>query len=49
MVKERVSATIDKETSKTIERIMKKGKYRNKAHLIEEAILKLAKEAKNEK
>ncbi|MGV8142895.1 MAG: ribbon-helix-helix protein, CopG family [Candidatus Pacearchaeota archaeon] len=46
MVKERVSATIDPETSHVIDKLMKNGKYRNKAHLIEEAILLLAKETK---
>ena len=46
MVKERISATIDPETSKVIDKIMKRGKYRNKAHLIEEAILLLDKEDK---
>ena len=40
-MKERVSATIDKTTSKTIEDILKKGKYRNKSHIIEEAIKSL--------
>lgn len=42
-MKERVSATVDKTTSKFIEDILKKGKYRNKSHIIEEAI-KLLKE-----
>ena len=37
-MKERVSATVDKATSKSIEEILKKGKYRNKSHVIEEAI-----------
>ncbi|MBU4069835.1 MAG: ribbon-helix-helix domain-containing protein [Nanoarchaeota archaeon] len=42
-MKQRVSATIDDKTMKIIELILKKGKYRNKSHLIEEAI-KLLKE-----
>ena len=42
-MKERISATIDKKTIKIIKDILKKGKYRNKSHLIEEAI-KLLKE-----
>ncbi|MFH1327226.1 MAG: ribbon-helix-helix protein, CopG family [archaeon] len=42
-MKERVSATVDKATSKIIEEILKKGKYRNKSHIIEDAI-KLLKE-----
>lgn len=46
MGKERVSATIDPETSEIIERILKKGKYRNKSHFLEEAIKFFAKENK---
>ena len=42
-MKERVSATIDKETIKIINDLLKKGKYRNKSHVIEDAI-KLLKE-----
>lgn len=42
-MKERISATIDKDTSKIIEEILKKGRYRNKSHVIEDAI-KLLKE-----
>lgn len=42
-MKERVSATVDKATFKTIEDILKKGKYRNKSHVIEEAIKLLKK------
>jgi len=37
-MKERISATVEKETVNRIERILKKGKYRNKSHVIEEAI-----------
>lgn len=37
-MKERISATIDKETLKIIDEILKKGKFRNKSHIIEEAI-----------
>ena len=40
-MKIRISATIDKETLKIIEKKLKKGKYRNKSHIIEEAIKKL--------
>ena len=47
-MKERVSATIDKATSKTIDDILKKGRYRNKSHIIEESI-KLLKEMEDEK
>ncbi len=43
-MKERISATIDKETRKLIEKILKKGDYRNISHLIEAAIKKMVKE-----
>lgn len=42
-MKERISATIDKKTVKIIKEIMKKGGYRNKSHIIEEAIKLLKK------
>lgn len=45
-MKERVSATVDKETKKLIEDILKKGSYRNISHIIETAIKKIAKEEK---
>jgi len=48
-MKERVSATIDKETKKLIEDILKIGSYRNISHIIETAIKKIAKEEKNDK
>ena len=44
MVKNRISATVDEETIKIIDRILKKGKYRNKSHLIESAIEEFAEE-----
>jgi len=44
MVKERISATVDKDTVKLIDKILTKGKYRNKSHVIEEAIELLAEE-----
>jgi len=37
-MKERISATIEPETRKKIERIMKSGRYRNISHLIEDTI-----------
>ena len=37
-MKVRVSATIDKETDKLLDEFLKKSKFRNKSHLIEEAI-----------
>ncbi|MFQ5531297.1 MAG: ribbon-helix-helix protein, CopG family [Candidatus Nanoarchaeia archaeon] len=43
--KVRISATIDKETEKIINEILKKSSYRNKSHVIEEAI-KLLKKGK---
>ncbi|NCN98778.1 ribbon-helix-helix protein, CopG family [Candidatus Pacearchaeota archaeon] len=46
MGKERISATIDPATKRAIDSIMKKGNYRNKAHLIEEAIKILIKKEK---
>ncbi len=49
-MKERISATIDKETLKTIARLLENGKYRNKSHIIEKAIEVLEKEEnKNDK
>tara|TARA_Y100000310_G_C20035209_1_gene513586 strand:- start:68 stop:211 length:144 start_codon:yes stop_codon:yes gene_type:complete len=47
-MKKRVSATIDEKTEKDIERILKKGNYRNKSHVIEDAIKLLAEEVKDE-
>jgi Arc/MetJ-type ribon-helix-helix transcriptional regulator len=40
-MKIRISATINKETMKIIKEILKKGRYRNKSHLIEESIKSL--------
>ena len=37
-MKQRISATVDKETIILIKKILKKGKHRNKSHVIEEAI-----------
>lgn len=48
-MKERISATVDEETKKIIELILKKGKYRNKSHVIEKAIENLGREDKNDK
>ena len=47
-MKKRVSATVDEKTEKDIERILKEGNYRNKSHIIEEAIKLLAKGEENE-
>ncbi|MEI7718806.1 MAG: hypothetical protein WCI72_02975 [archaeon] len=47
-MKERISATVEAETIKTIERILKNKKFRNKSHVIESAIDSFAKlEVKN--
>ena len=46
-MKKRVSATVDAKTEKEIEKILKEGNYRNKSHIIEEAIKLLAEEVKN--
>jgi len=37
-MKERISATVEKETVKIIEKLLSEGKYRNKSHVIETAI-----------
>ena len=46
-MKIRISATIDSKTNKTLDELLEKGKYRNKSHIIEEAI-KLLEESENE-
>lgn len=43
-MKIRISATIEKETEKLIDRLLERGKYRNKSHVIEESLKKLAEE-----
>ena len=40
-MKERISATIEKDTRKLIDSLIKKGKYRNSSHIIEDAIIEL--------
>ena len=47
-MKERISATVDDETLKILDRLLKTGKYRNKSHVIEKAI-ELLEEKENEK
>lgn len=39
-MKVRISATIDPATDKGIEKVLKKGVYRNRSHVVEEAIKK---------
>jgi len=46
-MKERLSVTVDKETIKKLEKLMKSRRYRNISHLVESAIEFL--EAKDEK
>ena len=48
-MKERISATIDPETKKKINKILEKGRFRNISHVIEEAIEILNKEVENDK
>lgn len=40
-MKVRVSATIDKAQEALIDKLLKEGPYRNKSHVIEEAIKRL--------
>ena len=47
-MKKRISATIEEETDKILNALLKDGTYRNKSHIIEIAI-KLLKEQKHEK
>jgi Arc/MetJ-type ribon-helix-helix transcriptional regulator len=47
-MKERISATVEVETIKLIEKLLKNKKFRNKSHVIETAIENLLKtEVKN--
>ena len=48
-MKERISATVEPETKKLVENILKSGKYRNISHVIEKAIELLEKEEKDDK
>ena len=43
-MKKRISATIDEKTEKILESLLKEGAFRNKSHIIEEAIKLLKKE-----
>jgi len=38
MVKKRISASVDVGTVRAIKKILSRGKFRNKSHVIEEAI-----------
>lgn len=52
-MKERISATVEKETISIIDSMLKDGKYRNKSHVIEKAVKLLrekeAEDGKNKK
>ena len=49
-MKKHISATVDKETEKILDSLVKKFNYRNKSHVIEDAIKALAeKKEKNDK
>jgi len=48
-MKVRVSATIDEQTEKILRDLLKKRKYRNKSHVIEDAIELLAREDEDDK
>ncbi|MDH3353146.1 MAG: ribbon-helix-helix domain-containing protein [Nanoarchaeota archaeon] len=49
-MKERISASVEKETINRINKLLKKGRFRNKSHVIEEAIKLLEEsEGSNEK
>ena len=37
-MKVRISATVDEKTEKRLEEFLKKSRFRNKSHIIEEAI-----------
>jgi len=48
-MKGRISATIDKETERVLEELLKDGKYRNKSHIIEKALELLMEKEKDGK
>lgn len=48
-MKKRVSATIDPETERVLDEIMKNSNYRNYSHAIEEAIKLLGEKIKHDK
>jgi Arc/MetJ-type ribon-helix-helix transcriptional regulator len=47
-MKERASFTLDKETTEVLDKLTDSGKYRNKSHVVEEAIKQLEKKEKEE-
>ena len=48
-MKIRISATIDPETDRKLEHILKRGKHRNKSHIVEDALCLYIDEVKHEK
>ncbi len=48
-MKKRVSATIDPDTDRILDSLLEEGKYRNKSHIIEDAIKLLDEVKKNVK
>jgi len=46
-MKQKMSITIEEETIKQLEKVVKNGSFRNKSHLIEYSIIQLLKEWKN--
>ena len=46
-MKKRISATIDEKTERILDSILKEGIFRNKSHVIEEAIKSFRKENEN--
>lgn len=48
-MKIRISATIDPETDRELGHILKKGKHRNKSHIVEDALRLYIDEVKHEK
>jgi len=43
-MKEKISITIDNKNVKEIEKAVKEGRFRNKSHAVEYAVIKLLKE-----
>jgi len=47
-MKNRISATVDDRTVEIIDRLLKKNNYRNKSHVIEDALINFDKMKKEE-
>ncbi len=48
-MKDRISATVDSATKKQLKELIKNSSYRNKSHVIEEAIKKLWEEENDQR